>query len=82
MNEPNHDLHRRRDAASMQLLGVFFTVLSTLVLIGSLWTLDRPRALAVNLAAGLTLLTVGVGMVWGGRRLSASLAAEDDPTES
>ncbi len=81
MNESTQDLHRRRDAASMKLLGTFFTVLATLVLIGTLWTLDRPRAMTVNLVAGLTLLAVGIGMIWGGRRRSASLPPEDDPRE-
>lgn len=61
----------------MQLLGFFFSVLASLVLIATLWTLDRPRAMTVNLLAGMTLMAVGVGMIWGGRRLNASLPPED-----
>lgn len=65
----------------MRLLGMFFSVLATLVLIGTFWTLDRPRAMTVNIAAGMVLLGVGVGMIWGGRRLGDSLPAEDTQTK-
>lgn len=82
MNEQNHEAHSRRDAASMQLLGFFFSVLATLVLIGTFWTLDRPRAMTVNIAAGVALLCIGLGMIWGGRRLGNSLPAEDSSTKS
>jgi len=66
----------------MKLLGVFFTVLAILVLFGTLWTLDKPRAMIVNIAAGITLLVVGVGMIWGGRRLGTKPPKEDDSRES
>lgn len=61
--------NRARDASSLLLLGGFFTVLATLVLLGTLWTLDRPRPMVVNLLAGGLLLTIGLLTIIAGWRL-------------
>jgi len=62
--------HRERDATSLKILGSFFTVLSTLVLLGTFWTLDDFRAVIVNLVCGSVLLAVGLGMIAIGRRIA------------
>ncbi len=64
--------HRQRDGATLRLLGGFFSILAVLVLIGTLWALDRPHAMIVNLAAGMVLLAVGGGMFWSGSRARRS----------
>lgn len=68
--------NRDRDASSFLLLGTFFTVLAVLVLLGTLWTLDRPRPMVVNLIAGSLLLTIGLTTLWVGRRLKRSRPKE------
>ena len=70
------DENRARDATSFLLLGSFFSILATLVLIGTLWTLDRPRAVVVNLAAGGLLLLIGLVMLYAGRRVQRSRRRE------
>lgn len=67
-----HDENRARDATSFLLLGSFFSVLAVLVLFGTLWTLDRPRAVIVNLSAGGLLLFIGLAMLYAGRRVQRS----------
>ena len=62
--------HRDRDATSLKILGSFFTVLSTLVLLGTFWTLDDFRAVVVNLICGAVLLAVGLGMIVIGRKIA------------
>ncbi len=60
--------HRERDAASLKILGFFFTVLGILVLIGTLWSLGDTRAMVVNIVSGAVLLVVGLGMMLLTRR--------------
>lgn len=69
MSESDAGQYRQRDAASMLILGGFFSLLATLVLIGSFWATGRTHALIVNLAAGGLMLAVGLTMMWIGRRL-------------
>lgn len=57
---------RQRDAMTFFLLGGFFTVMAILVLIGTLWAVGRTHAMIVNLAAGLLLLVIGLGMIAAG----------------
>lgn len=55
----------KRDAETQTMLGIFVTVLSVPVLIGTAWA-ENYRQMAVNLAAGLVLLGIGVAvLVWG-----------------
>ncbi|MCA9103241.1 MAG: hypothetical protein R3C10_14770 [Pirellulales bacterium] len=63
MQPDEHQEHRQRDAVSMFMLGSFFLVMGTLVMIGSAWANQRPHALVVNIVAALVLLAVGGGMV-------------------
>ena len=72
----SQDENRARDATSFLLLGSFFSILAILVLIGTLWTLDRPRAMAVNLSAGGVLLSIGLVMLYAGRRVQRSRRRE------
>jgi hypothetical protein len=55
---------------SLKILGMFFTVLALLVLLGTLWTLNNTRAIVVNLLCGSVLLVVGIGMVTLGRKVA------------
>ncbi len=64
--------HKERDAASLRILGFFFTVLGALVLVGTLWSLDNMRAIVVNVASGAVLLVVGIGMLAFTRRKKQS----------
>ena len=56
------ETYRRRDSDSLFVMGIFFTVLSLAVLVGSLWA-DGTKALVVNLFSGGILLAIGVGSV-------------------
>ncbi len=62
--------YRERDAATLKILGFFFAVLGVLVLVGSYWSLENPRALIVNLASGAVLTLIGIGMIIYVRRKS------------
>lgn len=63
------DDSRLRDAWSLLMVGGFFALLALLVLVGTWWTLERPRAAAVNVVAGLLLMAIGLGMIAAGRHL-------------
>ena len=57
--------HARRDAETQMALGLFLSVISVFVLIGTFWA-DTTRAIVVNLVFGLILLAIGAGMaLWG-----------------
>ena len=60
--------HAERDAASIKILGFFFTLLGLLVVVGTLATLDDPRGAIVNAISGLVLATVGAAMLLWARR--------------
>ena len=55
--------HGERDAASIKILGFFFTILGLLVLFGTLGALDNTRAAIVNAVSGLVLALIGAGML-------------------
>ena len=64
-NKEPHVHHTKRDAETQTALGLFISLLSVLVLIGTFWA-DSVRAMLVNAAAGAVLLGIGVAMiVWG-----------------
>ncbi len=62
-----------REAVSLAMIGGFFVVLASLVLVGTFWARHRPHAMYVNLGAGLVLLLIGVVMLWGGRLVQRRL---------
>lgn len=66
MNRKNHAASQR-DAASLRILGFFFVILGSLVLVGIFWALGDFRAMIVNLGSGLLLTGIGVAMVFGSR---------------
>ncbi len=68
---------RQRDAASYLMLGAFFAVMGSLVLVGTFWTLERPHAMVVNLVAGLLLLAIGLAMLALGVRARRRLIVND-----
>lgn len=55
--------YSERDAATLKILGFFFAILGSLVLVGSYWSLENPRALIVNLASGTLLTIIGLGLM-------------------
>lgn len=75
----SNEENRARDATSFLLLGSFFSVLAILVLVGTLWTLDRPRAMLVNLIAGGVLLGIGLIMLYFGRRVQRARPRGTNP---
>lgn len=80
---PDHrtgDGNQQRDASSLLVLGVFFTILGLLVLVGTLWTRNDMRAAVVNAGSGMILVAVGVGTLLIGRRL-ARRKPDSDPSD-
>jgi predicted phage tail protein len=73
------DSPANHDAASLRIIGTFFVVLGTLVLIATGWTLDNTRAMLVNLASGGVLTAIGGVMLLISRKLSAS---DESPPDS
>lgn len=65
--EPGNTNPNRRDAEILTVLGAFLVVLAVPVLIGTLWAEGTVPRL-VNVAAGLIIGGIGVGMIWRGRR--------------
>lgn len=49
----------KRDGETSMAVGLFVLALGLPVLIGTLWTLDNPRAAFVNAICGLVLLLIG-----------------------
>jgi len=70
--------YRQRDAASFLMLGTFFAVMGSLVLVGTFWTLERMHAMVVNIIAGLLLLAIGLGMLALGVRARRRLIVIDN----
>jgi predicted phage tail protein len=72
------DAWSRRDAETMRILGTFFVILGSLVLVGTFWALDNFRATIVNLGSGFVLAGIGVAMVFVSRFVNRKkLTAKD-----
>ena len=72
MSDSNEPLeprdHTRRDAETQVALGIFVSVISLPVLVGTFWA-TTGRAAVINAIAGFVLLGIGAGMVtWGLRK--------------
>lgn len=63
----DRDRYRRRDADTLFVMGIFFTILALAVLLGTLWT-TGTKALVVNLVSGGILLLIGLGTFVHGLR--------------
>lgn len=61
---------RQRDGQTLVVLGIFFSVMGGLVLIGTFGALGKASAVVVSVTSGAVLLLIGLGMSWMGRRLS------------
>ena len=55
------------------MLGVFFIILGSLVLLGTCWTLDNFRASVVNVCSGFVLAVVGAVMIRIARRMAENV---------
>jgi hypothetical protein len=73
---------RRRDAGTFAVLGSFFCVLGTLVVIGTYWTLGHFHAMVVNLGAGLATIAVGLAMLWVAARMRRPVVRTDAKPDS
>lgn len=62
------DVLKLRDAETQMAIGIFVTVLSIPVLIGTFWADVDPHAGVVNFISGLVLLGVGLGLLIFGFR--------------
>ena len=81
MSQSDRKAHRARDAATLLVLGAFFTVLSVLVLLGSFWSEKLDFPVVVNIASGVLLMVVGLGMSlmsWHLRRQSITSKSTDE----
>lgn len=58
--------HVHRDTETLMALGIFMTVMSLPVLVATIWA-GPPFDQVVNFVAGLTLLGIGLGMLYKGR---------------
>ena len=68
MNSPQEV--RDRDAATLRVLGAFFSLMGLLVLIGTFTAIGKTSAVVVSVCSGSTLLFIGLGMWWYARRLT------------
>lgn len=61
----HNEMLMKRDAETETYLGLFITILSIPVLVGTAWAANYRQAV-VNAAAGVVLLCIGLGaIVWG-----------------
>lgn len=69
MTDPTRADFRRRDAATLTIIGAFFMLLSLLIFAAVFWEDIGTTGMYVNVGAGLALLSIGIGMIYFGRRL-------------
>ena len=71
-DKPMGSQHTKRDGEILLALGTFLVVLAVPVLIGTIWAEGAVQAL-INVAAGVVVGGIGVGMIlrgrWTGRHL-------------
>ena len=61
--DPARDEGRERDAATLRVLGIFFSIMGGLVLIATYEAIGNTPAVVVSIVSGLVLLAVGLGMM-------------------
>ncbi len=62
--------NRQRDVMTLRVLGSFFAIMGVLVLIGTYKAVGNPAAMVVNIASGVVLGIIGIGMIQISRRMS------------
>lgn len=62
--------NRQRDIATLRVLGIFFFVMGMLVLVAVYEAIGNTPAMIVNVLSGLTLGTIGTGMILISRRMA------------
>ena len=60
---------KKRDAATLRVLGIFFAIMGVLVLFGTFGALGKTSAVVVSLGSGLVLLSIGIVMWIVARRM-------------
>lgn len=61
MEQPPEDI-QQRDADTLKVLGIFFSIMGALVLLGTFWAIGKMAAVVVSLASGGVLLAIGLGL--------------------
>ena len=64
--------NRQRDIATLKVLGIFFSIMGGLVLIGTYEAVGNSAAMIVSVCSGLTLLAIGLGMWFVSCRMAAT----------
>ena len=65
----NQKQNRERDIATLRVLGLFFSIMGTLVLVATYEAVGNVPAVVVSVCSGLVLLGVGIGMMVISRRI-------------
>jgi len=68
MNDQENSF-RERDIMTLRVMGSFFSIMGSLVLIATYKTIGNTPAMVVNICSGLALLAVGLGMIQVSRRM-------------
>lgn len=61
MEQQPNDIEQR-DADTLRVLGIFFSIMGALVLAGTFWAIGKLAAVIVSLLSGGILLAIGLGM--------------------
>jgi|GEM_PF-5040061 len=59
MDQQPNDI-QQRDADTLRVLGIFFTIMGVLVLLGTIWAIGKMSAVIVSLVSGGILLAIGL----------------------
>ena len=60
MDQQPNDI-QQRDADTLRVLGIFFTIMGALVMLGTIWAIGKMSAVIVSLVSGGILLAIGLG---------------------
>ena len=72
MNDSSNEI-AERDVATLRVLGIFFSIMGVLVLIGTFEAVGKTAAVIVSICSGMTLLTIGLCMWRVSQRWSKKL---------
>ena len=79
---PAHGADHGRDGDVLRIMGVFFTILGTAVMLATQWDQWDEPPQALNIAAAVALILVGFGLFVVGRVLRRRSAPREDADSS